>query len=233
MTGESPAAVLAEHVSRAVVAAYGAEHGDVAGCEEFFQCGTIGVEFEHCETTAEREWFIEKLPGDATGWLAALRDPMLSRALLSGASGQLRNAASTDITGLIYTGITQMRDESQGRSGLMATLALVTGVYFTWFWSRGGQTVAMKAWHIRLVDRDGAPVTQARAFARFLLSWLWFLPALATLWLAGVHGGLAVSIVVLTGVLGYALLSRLNAERQFWHDMACGTRLVTWRPAPR
>lgn len=30
MTGESPAAVLAEHVSRAVVAAYGAEHGDVA-----------------------------------------------------------------------------------------------------------------------------------------------------------------------------------------------------------
>jgi 2-oxoglutarate dehydrogenase E1 component len=27
---------------------------------EHIYCGTIGVEFEHCETTAEREWFIER-----------------------------------------------------------------------------------------------------------------------------------------------------------------------------
>lgn len=137
------------------------------------------------------------------------------------------------IAGYLFSSLTQQRHALVGRHGLQGFLFLVLGIYFVWFWTHGGQTVAMKAWHIRLVDRHGAPVTQARAFARYLLSWLWFLPALAALWVAGLHGGVAVSIVMLTGVLGYALLSRLNAERQFWHDLACGTRLVTWRPAPR
>jgi uncharacterized RDD family membrane protein YckC len=120
-----------------------------------------------------------------------------------------------------------------GRHGLQAFLFVVLGIYFIWFWSRGGQTVAMKAWHIRLVDTVGTPVTQPRALVRYLLSWLWFLPALATVWLAGIHDGGAITTIVLAGVLGYALLARLHPQHQFWHDVVCGTRLVTWRPAPR
>jgi len=137
------------------------------------------------------------------------------------------------IAGYLFSSLTQQRNAMLGRHALQAFLFVVLGVYFIWFWSRGGQTVAMKAWHVRLVDTGGAPVTQPRALARYLLSWLWFLPALATVWAAGIHDGGAITTIVLAGVLGYALLARLHPQHQFWHDVVCGTRLVTWRPAPR
>ncbi|MEK8050736.1 RDD family protein [Ideonella sp. DXS22W] len=135
------------------------------------------------------------------------------------------------IAGYLYSSLTQQRHALQGKAGLQAFLFVVLGIYFTWFWSRGGQTVAMKAWHVRLVDAAGAPVSQARAFARYLLSWLWFLPALLAVWLADLHGGGVVSAVLMAGVAGYASLAFLRPDRQFWHDAVCGTRLITWRPA--
>lgn len=135
------------------------------------------------------------------------------------------------IAGWLFSTLTQQRHALSGRHALQAFLFVVLGVYFVWFWSHGGQTVAMKAWHIRLVDRHGAPVSQPRALARYLLAWLWFLPALAALGLTGLHGGGAIATVLIIGVVGYALLALLNGERQYWHDIACGTRLVTWRPS--
>ena len=81
-----------------------------------------------------------------------------------------------------------------------------------------------------LVGLGGAALSQRRAFARYLLSWLWFLPALATLYLAGIHSLGAIFGVMLAGVAGYALLSRLHPQRQFWHDAVCGTRVVAAPP---
>ena len=135
------------------------------------------------------------------------------------------------IAGYLFSSLTQQRHALAGRHGLQAFIFVVLGIYFTWFWSKSGQTVAMKAWHIRLVDASGAPPSQGRAFARYLLSWMWFLPALATLELAGVRDGTAITAVVAVGVGTYALLARLHPDRQFLHDALCGTRLVTWRPA--
>jgi uncharacterized RDD family membrane protein YckC len=137
------------------------------------------------------------------------------------------------ISGILFSSLTQQRHALTGRHGLQAFVFVVLGLYFVWFWSHGGQTVAMKAWHVRLVDRAGAPVTKRRALARYLLSWLWFVPSLVTLWLADLHGGGAIAVVLLSGVAGYALLALLHPDRQFWHDAACSTRLVTWRPPPR
>ncbi|WP_054022376.1 RDD family protein [Piscinibacter sakaiensis] len=134
------------------------------------------------------------------------------------------------IAGYLFSSLTQQRHALTGRHGLQAFLFVVLGIYFVWFWSRGGQTVAMKAWHIRVVDVAGRPVTQARALARYLLAWLWFLPALAVLAAAGLRGG-AVAAVLIAGVATYALLARLHPQRQFLHDVVCGTRLVTQRPA--
>ena len=87
---------------------------------------------------------------------------------------------------------------------LWAHLFLVLLVYFIWFWSNGGQTLAMKTWRIRLLTRDGLPVRPAQALLRFLLSW----PSL-------VLGG--VGIV-------WALVDR---DGQFLHDRIAGTQLVT------
>jgi uncharacterized RDD family membrane protein YckC len=134
------------------------------------------------------------------------------------------------IAGLGWSWATQQRHALEGQPGLQAFLFVVIGVYFVWFWSHGGQTLAMKTWHIRVVRRDGGPVSPARAVCRYLLCWLWFMPALAAVWLSGLRGGLATSAVVLAGVLAYGGLARLHPSRQFLHDLLCGTRLVAWRP---
>jgi uncharacterized RDD family membrane protein YckC len=135
------------------------------------------------------------------------------------------------IAGFLYSSLTQQRHALQGQWGLRAFVFLVLAIYFAWFWSHGGQTVAMKTWHVRLVDAQGRPVTQSRALLRYLLSWIWFLPALATVWLSGLHGGLPLTAILVAGVLGYALLALLHPQRQYWHDVVCGTRLIDTRPA--
>lgn len=135
------------------------------------------------------------------------------------------------IAGLVYSGLTQQRHALQGRAGMMVFLFLVLGLYFTWFWSHGGQTVAMKAWHVRLLGTDGQPVSRMRAAFRYLLSWLWFLPATAAVYGAGLHGKGEITVALLAGVLAYAALAWLRPDRQFWHDVVCGTRLVDCKPA--
>ena len=131
----------------------------------------------------------------------------------------------------LYSSLTQQRHALQGKAGLQAFLFVVLAIYFTWLWSHGGQTVAMKAWHLRLVRADGQPVGQGQALLRYLGSWLWFVPAWATAHLAGLHSGGALVGLMLAGVLAFAALTRLRPDRQFWHDAACGTRLIDWRPA--
>jgi uncharacterized RDD family membrane protein YckC len=91
----------------------------------------------------------------------------------------------------------------------------------------------MKTWHIRLVTADGRPVGEWRAAARYLLSWLWFLPALGIAHAAGLHSLGSLFGAMAVGVLVFAALSFLHPQRQYWHDALCGTRLVTWRPARR
>jgi uncharacterized RDD family membrane protein YckC len=135
------------------------------------------------------------------------------------------------IAGYLYSSLTQQRHALQGQLGLQLFLFVVLGIYFVWFWSRGGQTVAMRTWHIRLVTAAGAPVSQPRALARYLLAWIWFVPALAASALAGLHSAAAIFGLLTAGVLVYALLAKAHPQAQFWHDVACGTRLIDWRPA--
>lgn len=135
------------------------------------------------------------------------------------------------LTALLFSTITQQRHALVGRHALQAFVFIILGIYFTWFWSHGGQTVAMKAWHIRLVDADGRPVTQPRALLRYVLSWLWFLPSLVTLYLSGFRSPAMALGVTAVGVVGYATLALRHPQRQFWHDAVSRTRLVTTRAA--
>jgi uncharacterized RDD family membrane protein YckC len=75
--------------------------------------------------------------------------------------------------------------------------------YFVLFWKRGGQTLAMKTWRIRLTGADGSQPTTARCMARF---------ALAALGLLGAGVGFMWAFV--------------DEDRQFLHDRLCKTRLV-------
>lgn len=96
-------------------------------------------------------------------------------------------------------------DSTQGwrRHALQAWIVFVAGAYFVWFWTRGGQTLPMKTWNIRVVTADGAPLGTARAIHRY---------AIALLGFAAVG-------------LGF-LWALFDPDRQFLHDRLAGTALV-------
>ena len=135
------------------------------------------------------------------------------------------------VAGYIFSASTQTRHALDNRHGLQAFLFAVSALYFVWFWTRG-QTLAMKTWHIKLVDRFGNPVRSGRALLRYVFSWVWFLPPLAAMapWPLS---GAEVALLMAGWVAVWALLSRFHPQRQFWHDALAGTRLVHYEVPPR
>lgn len=161
---------------------------------------------------------------------AALIAPPLRRRMACWLYEGMLLFAVVFVAGWLFSALGQMRSGMDERRPLLqAFLFVVFGIYFTWFWSRG-QTLAMKTWAIRVVDRAGRPLTQGRALLRYLCSWLWFLPPLLVLAPFHLSGG-EYAVVVFGWVAVWATLSRFHPERQFWHDALAGTRLVPADPA--
>lgn len=129
------------------------------------------------------------------------------------------------IAGYLFGTLSQTRNAMDNRHALQAFLFIVFGIYFVWLWSKG-QTLAMKTWDIRVVDRTGQPITQARALLRYVLAWLWFLPALAGVAPFNLSGAES-SVFIIGWVAIWALLSRFHPSQQFWHDALAGTRLIS------
>jgi uncharacterized RDD family membrane protein YckC len=135
------------------------------------------------------------------------------------------------LSGYLFGTLSQTRNAMDNRNALQAFLFVVFGIYFVWFWAKG-QTLAMKTWNIRLVDRAGKAVSQRRALGRYVLSWVWFIPPLVAA--APFHlKGPEVAVIALGWIAVWALLSRFQPERQFWHDIWAGTRLVSSQPLSR
>ncbi len=129
------------------------------------------------------------------------------------------------IAGYLFSTLSQTRNAMDNRHPLQIFLFVVFGIYFVWFWAKG-QTLAMKTWRIAVVDRSGKPLTQARALLRYVLSWLWFMPALAAV-APFKLSGLESAVIVGGWVAVWAISSGLHPQRQFWHDALAGTRLVS------
>jgi uncharacterized RDD family membrane protein YckC len=92
------------------------------------------------------------------------------------------------------------RDATAGaaRHLLQVFIGLVFAAYFLWSWLRGGQTLAMKAWRIRLVE-----VTPLKALIRLVLAMLLVPTLISIVW------------------------SLFDRDRQFLHDRLAGTRLTS------
>lgn len=82
-------------------------------------------------------------------------------------------------------------------------LLSVTAAYFVVSWTRVGQTIGMRAWHLKLVCTNGTLVDWRTALVRFVLAGL--------------------SLLALGGGFWVALF---DAERRTWHDRVCGTRML-------
>ena len=86
---------------------------------------------------------------------------------------------------------------------LLLHVALVLGAYFLWYWSHGGQTLAMQTWKLKISTADGRAPAQRLLLLRFLLAWP--------------------SLLFYGAGLIWALFDR---DRQFLHDRLAGTRIV-------
>jgi uncharacterized RDD family membrane protein YckC len=129
------------------------------------------------------------------------------------------------ISGWLFSTLLQQRHALYLRNVMQDWLFLVIGIYFVWFWTHSGQTLAMKTWRIRLVTNAGQDVKMKRAIGRYLLAWLWVLPGLAAAWALGAKNWMLV-LIPGANILLWALTSYLDPQRQFLHDRIAGTRIV-------
>lgn len=75
--------------------------------------------------------------------------------------------------------------------------------YFGYCWTHGGQTLAMRAWHLHVVTEDGHALSWRRAALRYVVALAgWACLGAGHLW---------------------ALVDR---QRRGWHDLAARTRVV-------
>ena len=135
------------------------------------------------------------------------------------------------IAGYLFSTLSQTRNALDNRHGMQAFLFVVFGIYFTWFWHKG-QTLAMKTWHIRVVDSAGQALSQPRAMLRYVLSWLWFLPPLLFTMPFGLSAA-EVGVLLAGWIAVWAVLARFHPQGQFWHDALAGTRLIHAPPTAR
>lgn len=56
------------------------------------------------------------------------------------------------------------------RTVFLVYLIIMTGLLLTWCWHRGGQTVGMLAWKLKLVDNQNELISWKRALYRYILA---------------------------------------------------------------
>lgn len=82
-------------------------------------------------------------------------------------------------------------------------LAMVPPAFFLLFWMKGGQTLGMKSWRLRVIRNDGTPLAWPDALKRLGFAFISWLPlGLGFIWI---------------------LFDRDNLA---WHDRLSGTRLI-------
>ncbi|WP_372015953.1 RDD family protein [Pseudoxanthomonas sp. 10H] len=86
---------------------------------------------------------------------------------------------------------------------LFVACVLLTGLYATLSWRRGGQTLGMRPWRLRLVAAGGGVPGWRALWLRYAVGLLSLLPAGLGFWWAW-----------------------FDRDRLAWHDRASGTRLL-------
>lgn len=111
------------------------------------------------------------------------------------------------------------------RLALQAWIVVILGAYFTGCWIRGGQTLALKTWRLRVETRAGARLGWFTAILRYLLGWVLVLPGLLLAAWGGVSA-LTSSVLFAAGVLAFAGATLALPGRRLLHDRLAGTRVV-------
>ena len=98
---------------------------------------------------------------------------------------------------------------------------VVVGAYFLWSWTRGGQTLGMRPWRIRVCDAQGGTVAGGRGLLRLVV-------AAVPLALLAIYPLTSVRSALWAPVVGWAiwlLPSFVDRRRRAIHDMVARTEI--------
>jgi uncharacterized RDD family membrane protein YckC len=99
--------------------------------------------------------------------------------------------------------------------------ALVVAAYFVVSWLRGGQTLGMRPWRIRVTATNGAPPSPRQALVRAIVA---ALPLLLLL-LAPMFGLRVALWAVAAGWATWFATALFDSRRRAIHDLAAGTEI--------
>lgn len=85
---------------------------------------------------------------------------------------------------------------------LQGVLLILSALYFVISWSRGGQTIGMRAWRVRLVDENGTSPNFQRSLLRFALALVSLIAGFGFIWCL------------------------FDSDRRAWHDVMARTRMI-------
>jgi len=134
----------------------------------------------------------------------------------------------------LFDTLTQSRSGLTLRHGRQAIVFVAIGIYFVLCWRARGQTLPMKTWNIRLVDRDGATPPLSRLILRYVL--IWPIPLVFAQMIRAISqstGDHSVDLLIVFAPFTLFIWPWLDAERQFLHDRLLGTRLIDVPATPK
>lgn len=106
----------------------------------------------------------------------------------------------------------------------------VLGVYFVWYWTKSGQTLAMQTWRIRIIDLHGHTLTRKQAMWRYVYGSLWIIPCVGLQWVFHLQKWQIIEMLFTTALFLWPLsiyLDRcVSGDRQSIPDRLARTRLV-------
>jgi uncharacterized RDD family membrane protein YckC len=159
----------------------------------------------------------------------ATAHPTVQRRLISMVYEMLLGFAVLFLPLLIFEIVTHASHTPLIEHMRQALAFVVLGIYFIHQWVRDGQTLAMKTWRMKLVRSDHEHVSLRAATTRYVLSWMWVLPALVVCLAFDLHRWQALGAVGV-GILLWSMTAFLDRNRQFLHDKLSGTRLIQLPP---
>ncbi|MBS0194264.1 MAG: RDD family protein [Proteobacteria bacterium] len=113
---------------------------------------------------------------------------------------------------------------SAGAWLMLALLWLVTGAYFVLSWRRGGHTLGMRAWRLKVLANDGRIATAGALWLRYASTTVPFF-LLGAGWALHVDVRVVVPVCALAGLADF-FWSLIDRDRRALHDLVAGTRFV-------
>lgn len=131
------------------------------------------------------------------------------------------------LAGYLFDTLTQSRSGLTLRHARQFILFVAIGIYFILCWRARGQTLPMKTWNIRLVDRDGRTPPLSRLIVRYILIWpLPLLYAQAISATSHATGHPAIDLLIVFAPLSLFIWPWFDTDGRFLHDRLLGTRLI-------